>query len=162
MKPSKKVTLGEGAKLKALRETGTLHAQPDKVTDEAFQTHDFFDPQDRVQVRYEMLRRHRFEGRPVKEVAGSFGFSRQAFYMAERAFQSEGIAGLVPQKRGPKSAHKCTDDILDFVDQWVPSAQSGDLIEAIRKRFGVTVNPRSIDRAIARRKKKRLYKREAK
>ena len=41
---------------------------------------EFFDRRDRVQVKYEMLRRHRVDGRPVTDVATAFGVSRQTFY----------------------------------------------------------------------------------
>ena len=64
-----------------------------------------------------MLRRHRVDERPVTEVATAFGVSRQAFYAAETAFTAAGLPGLLPRPRGPKRAHKCTDEILDFVEQ---------------------------------------------
>src|SRR5713101_8747651 len=44
--------------------SGTLR-RPDVVQDEAFAREAFLDRRDRVQVKYEMLRRHRIEGRPV-------------------------------------------------------------------------------------------------
>ena len=89
-----------------------LHPHPEKVRDEAFQQHDFLDPRDSVQVRYEMLRRHRIEGKPISEVARAFGISRQAFYVTDATFSAHGIPGLLPRRRGPKAAHKCTDEVL--------------------------------------------------
>ena len=88
------------------------------MQDEAFARHEFFDRRDRVQVKYEMLRRHRVDGRPVTDVAAAFGVSRQAFYTADAAFTAGGIPGLLPRPRGPQRAHKCTDEILDFVERW--------------------------------------------
>ena len=79
MKPT---TPSDQTKIKALRQHGALHPQPEAVRDEAFQGEEFLDARDRVQVKYEMLRRHRLEGRPVSEVAQRFGVSRQAFYVA--------------------------------------------------------------------------------
>lgn len=158
------VTMGrskEDKKAEALTERGALHPHPEAVKDEAFQNHEFFDPRDLVQVRYEMLRRHRVDARPVTEVAASFGLSRQAFYETEAAFEARGVGGLLPHKKGPKRAHKCTDEILDFVEAWretVPPGERAD--EAVRARFGVRINPRSIDRALIRRKKKRCRKEE--
>jgi transposase len=146
------------SKTAALQATGALHPRPEAVQDEAFSQHEFFDPRDRVQVKYEMLRRHRIEGHPVTEVAGTFGVSRQAFYRASASFEAEGLPGLLPRPRGPKRAHKCTDAVLDFVEAWraEDEAHAGENVgEAVRRRFGVTINPRSIDRALARRKKKR-------
>ena len=62
---------------------------------------EFFDPRDLVQVKYEMLRRAREEGVAVSRAAEAFGFSRVAFYQIQRAFESEGLAGLLPRRRGP-------------------------------------------------------------
>ena len=54
-----------------------------------------------------------------------------------------------------------TQEVLDFAEQWQPDAQGDEtLVEALRRRFNVTINPRSIDRALARRKKKRARKQE--
>jgi transposase len=152
MKPKKH---SDNAKVEALRRQGALHPHPEAVHDEAFGQEAFLDPRDRVQVKYEMLRRHRLEGRPVTEVSASFGVSRQAFYLAEVAFEREGLPGLVPAQKGPRRAHKCTDEVLDFVERWRQDPTDEPLIEAIEARFGVRIHPRSIDRALARRKKKR-------
>ena len=142
-------------KIKALRRHGALHPHPQAVRDEVFESEEFLDPRDRVQVKYEMLRRHRLEGRPVSEVAQRFGVSRQTFYLTETAFEKGGLPGLVPRRRGPKGAHKCTDEALDFVENWRESGpHEQPLGEAVEQRFGVKIHPRSIDRALARRQKK--------
>jgi transposase len=138
----------------ALRRHGTLHPHPGRVQDEGFRSEEFLDPRDQVQVKYEMLRRHRVEGQSVSQAAASFGVSRQAFYLAEKAFDQEGVPGLVPRRRGPKQAHKCTDEVLDFVQQWRQAPTGPSVSEAVEQRFGVRIHPRSIDRALARRKKK--------
>lgn len=146
-------------KAAALRDQRALHPHPEAVEDENFRTHEFFDPRDLVQVRYEMLRRRRVEGRAVTDVARAFGVSRQAFYKMDSAFEREGVPGLVPRRRGPKRAHKCTDEILDFAEQWTATPETGETVgEAVRSRFGITINDRSIERALARRKKKRRAK----
>jgi transposase len=155
MKPSKP-SRPDDAKSQALRQQGALHPNPEAVQDEAFRRGEFFDPRDVVQVRYEMLRRHQVDGQAVTEVSAAFGVSRQAFYTTEAAFEDMGISGLLPRRRGPKRAHKCTDEILDFVEQWgAESSAEDDVTKAVRKRFGVSINPRSIERALTRRKKKR-------
>ena len=151
----------DDSKAGALRASGALHSNPDAVQDEAFLKHEFFDPRDRVQVKYEMLRRRSVDGRPIAEVARSFGVSRQAFYKTDAVFKSQGIPGLLPHRRGPKRAHKCTDDILDFVEQRraAPLGDSDeDVAQAVHRRFGVSIHPRTIERALAKRKKKRRGK----
>lgn len=149
----------QDAKEAALRAQHALHPHPESVQDENFQTHKFFDRRDLVQVRYEMLRRHRVEGKSVTEVADTFGTSRQAFYKSASAFEAQGVSGLLPKKRGPKRAHKCTDEVLDFVEQWQATADAQESVnKAVRDNFGIMINPRSIQRALARRKKKRQKK----
>jgi hypothetical protein len=156
--PRRRSPAPEDPKVAALRAAGALHARPDAVHDAAFARHDFFDRRDRVQVKYEMLRRHRVDDRPVTEVAAAFGVSRQAFYAAEAALTAGGLPGLLPRPRGPKRAHKCTDAILDFVEQHHaedPSRPAAGWAEAVRARFGVAIHPRSLARALGRRKKNR-------
>jgi hypothetical protein len=156
--PRRRPPTPEDPKVGALRAAGALHPHPAAVRDEAFGRHDFFDRRDRVQVKYEMLRRHRVDERPVTEVASAFGVSRQAFYAAETAFITAGLPGLLPRPRGPKRAHKCTDEILDFVEQHRAedrARSAADWAQAVRERFGVTLHPRSLARALVRRKKNR-------
>ena len=149
-------------RLKSLREFHALHHHPEKVQDETFRSDGFFDPRDLLQVRYEMLRRHRIDGKAVSAVTRSFGFSRQAFYVTDAKFRTQGLAGLLPRRRGPRRAHKCTEEILDFVEQWRQTADGKEtVVEALRRRFGVRINARSIERAMKRRKKKPPNKRLA-
>jgi transposase len=145
-------------KREALREQGTLNPRPRAVTDPLFSEDSFFDPRDLVQVKYEMLRRVQSEGHSVTDAAAAFGFSRPSFYQALSAFEGDGLAGLVPHKRGPKQAHKLTDEVLSFlvqIRQNEPSVQTPELVRRIQERFGTKVHSRSIERALLRTKKKR-------
>jgi transposase len=68
------------------------------------------------------------------------------------------VTGLVKKRPGPKSAHKLTADILAFIEQKLEEGKplrARRLAPLIRKKFGKDVHPRSIERAVARRKKKR-------
>ena len=144
------------AKLKTLQESDTMNLHPERVTDSLFQEHDFFDARDLLQVKYEMLHRVRVEGWPVKKAADAFGFSRPAFYHAQEAFQREGVAGLFPHKRGPHGAHKLSDEIMTFIEKLggeEPTVTSSTMVKKVSELFGVTVHPRSIERARHRRKK---------
>ena len=90
--------------------------------------------------------------------ATAFGFSRPSFYQALAAFGEGGLAGLVPHKRGPKQAHKLTDEVLTFMletRQQEPSVRTTELVRLIHERFGIKVHPRSIDRSLLRHQKKR-------
>jgi len=141
----------------ALRQQGCLNPHPERVTDELFRTRDFFDPRDLVQAKYEMLRRVETEGLPVNQSATAFGLSRPSFYQAQASFQQGGLPALMPQKRGPKEAHKLTADVLAFVRearQEDPALRLAALVSRIQDRFGITVHPRSIERALLRSQKK--------
>jgi transposase len=145
-------------KAETLRELGTLNPHPEDVRDPAFIGSDFFDPRDLVQVKYEMLRRVRTDDYSVTEAAAHFGFSRPTWYVAKSSFEREGLAGLLPRKRGPRRPHKLTDEVMSFVeDERVrePDLRISDLVMRIEARFGRRVHPRSLERALARREKKR-------
>src|SRR6266542_824551 len=77
-------------KRQTLRQQGTLNPRPQAVTHELFQESDFFDPNDLVQVKYEMLRQVQSESRPVSQSAKAFGLSRPPFYQAQAALAQAG------------------------------------------------------------------------
>ena len=117
----------------------------------------FFDPEDLVQVKYEMLRRVREEGHQVSETSAAFGFSRPSFYAAQAAFQKAGLPGLVPQRPGPRRAHKLSGPVLELLDEALaaePALTSAALAALLEERLALRVHPRSIERALARRAKK--------
>ena len=149
---------GEDAKTLALRQAGALNSHPEKVVDPLFQESDFFDPRDLALVKYEMLRRVRREGVPVAQAARIFGFSRPVFYQALAVLQAEGIAGLIRKRPGPKRAHKLSEEVLDFLEKLLvqdPTLRANELTQRVLDHFGRLVHARSIERALARRKKGR-------
>jgi transposase len=146
------------AKADALRAHGALHPRPQAVQAPLFASHDFFDPRDLVQVKYEMLRRVDVDGQPVARTADTFGVSRPTFYQTQAAFTQQGFAGLVPRKRGPHGAHKLDDAVMTFVATLRtedPALSVRALLLRIHARFGLDVHPRSLERALRRAEKKR-------
>src|SRR5262245_58068168 len=142
-------------KRKALRLQGAPNPRAGQITHALFQTDDFFDPEDMIQVKYEMLRQVRVERQSVSQSAKAFGFSRPSFYQAYRAFERDGLPGLIPQKRGPRSGHKLTAEVLEFLVQARTKDSSlgtGQLVRMVKKEFGVVVHPRSIERQLSRQK----------
>ena len=145
------------SKQQTLRANGTLNPHPDKICDPLFQSVDFFDACDLLQVKYEMLRRVDLEGWSVTQAAGAFGLSRPAFYQARAAFNQGGLWGLIPKKRGPKDAYKLSSDVMSSVAhllQATPPLGSHQLASYLDAHFGLVVHPRSIERALARLEKK--------
>ena len=145
-------------KAEALRQRGCLNPHPEKVADPFFAESDFFDSRDLVQVKYEMVRRVETEGRTVSGSAAAFGFSRPSFYQAQSLLESGGLAALVPQKPGPRRAHKLGAEVMGFIEQLQTEdllLRPPELARRIRERFGLKVHPRSIERALVRQEKKR-------
>jgi len=104
-----------------------------------------------------MVRRHQVDSLPISDVAKAFGVSRPTFYKAQSALADQGLAGLVPQQRGPKDGHKISAEVLAFVDDLKAAAPDLALprcISAIAARFGVSVHRRSLERAMTRQKKR--------
>ena len=144
-------------KLQALRHSGTLNPRAARVRDRMFRETSFFDPQDLLQVKYEMLRQVQRDRLPISRVAAHFGFSRPAFYKAQRDFTRAGLAGLLPQRRGPKGGYKLTPEVLAFAEQTRrldPSLRISELVRQIQKKFALQVHRRSLERALAAAKKK--------
>jgi len=144
-------------KRRALEEQQTLNPRPDKVIDRLFIQHPFFDANDLVQVKYEMLRRVQLEGWTVTEATHAFGFSRPSFYKIQRAYNQGGLEGLLPQKTGPKQGHKLSDAIMQHLAKVAcenRSVRPIDLVIIVEEKFGVKIHPRSIERALYRERKK--------
>jgi transposase len=140
-------------KVAALREQRSLNPRPGDVADEAFGSSEFFDARDLVQVKYEMVRRVRVDRVPVSRAAAAFGFSRPSFYQAAAAVDAHGLAGLAPARPGPRRAHKLTEEIVAFARaqrETEPGLRSAELAARIADQFGISVHPRSVERALAR------------
>lgn len=140
-----------------LKSQGALNPHPERVKAPEFHHDAFFDPQDIVQVKYEMLRRVELDGASKADAAASFGFSRPTLYQAKAAFECHGLKGLLPRQRGPKEAHKLDATVMAYVRRQVeekgpmPAHKLAQLVEA---EFDLHVHPRSIERALQRKKKR--------
>jgi transposase len=142
-------------KAQALRQSRTLNPHPETVTDQAFAGSEFFDPQDLVQVKYEMVRQVEVDGVPVAHAASAFGFSRQTYYQTAATLTEGGPAALVPGKPGPTGPRKLTDEVVDHIQELLAADDTlrpATLAELVEQRFGTRVHPRSIERALVRRR----------
>jgi len=141
-------------KKKALLASGTLNPHPEAVQSVLF-TGDFFDPYDKAQVKYEMLRAKQVEGITVTEACRQFGFSRESFYQIREAFEGQGFQSFLPAKRGRKGPSKLKGEALEFAlakKQEAPDIDPGRLAQLVAERYGVEVHRTTVQRAL---KKKR-------
>ena len=144
-------------KTEALRQHGSLNPHPEAVRHDLFQASEFFDPADLVQVKYEMLRQVLVERSSVTEAAAEFGLSRPSFYEAQAAFAENGLLGLVPEKRGPRRAHKLSAEVVEFLrvaKAEDPTLSGAALRDRLWRERRLRVHRRSIERALARGQKK--------
>ena len=145
-------------KTESLRQQGCLHPHPERVTDELFSSGEFFDSRDLVQVKYEMLRRVRVDGQTISQSAARFGLSRPSFYQAQKAYEGGGLPALLPEKPGPRRAHKLSEEVVEALCEALeeePKLRPSDLVRLVEERFSISVHQRSIERALSRQEKKR-------
>ena len=137
-------------KKKALLASGTLNLHPEAVRSELFKM-DFFDPHDRAQVKYEILRAHSVDEQTITEACRQFGFSRESFYQIREVFTAEGFSSLIPKKRGRKGPSKLKGAILQFAQEKKkekPELDPARLASMIGQRYGVHVHRTTVMRAM--------------
>lgn len=142
----------EEKRTQRLKREGTLHPNPDKVRTDLLEKSPFFDENDLMQMKYEMLRSVSVDQQPIADAAHKFGLSRVAYYRAQAQYQRNGLAGLLPRRRGPKHPHKFTPEVMSFIEeQLAATGQRPDwnlLSKQIEDRFGINTHPGSVARAV--------------
>ena len=136
-----------------LEAAGALNSSPERVRDEKFQgaEGEFFDRQDKVQVKYEMLRAHAVDGESVTEAAERFGYSRESFYQSHKRLRRDGLVGLADRKKGRQGPEKLTPEILEFLGErksQEPTLSGARLAALVQKRYGVSLHRRTVERAL--------------
>ena len=133
-----------------LREAGLLHPQPERIRDPLFeQAPEFFDAEDHLQVRYELLRAHLVDRDAVSAICGRYGISRQTFYNLQDKFVGQGTGGLLPKQPGPKGPRKLTAQVLAFVRERLVQERAPstlELREEIQQQFGLALHRRTIEK----------------
>ena len=64
---------------------------------------------DDAQIRYEAIRAVETKQMTVTEACETFGFSRETYYKYKRAYDADGIAGLIMEHKGPWG-HRSSDE----------------------------------------------------
>lgn len=138
-------------KRQILKQARGLNEHPEQVRAPLFLRHPFFDPYDKVQVKYELLRAREVEGVSLTEACRRYGFTRESFRHILARFQAEGISGLFDRKRGRRGPVKATEAVRAFLraereKQEHPSVQQ--LIERCQSELGVSVSRRTVFRIL--------------
>jgi transposase len=139
---------------------GTFNPHPESVSDVLFIANPFFDPRDLLQVRYEMLRRH-----SLTKPRLSMWLSTSEFHArlsnSQAALRKAGLSGLLPRPRGPREAHKLSEEVAEYVRAvraTAPGLTTVACLKALQEKFGITVHRRSLERAMARRKNRASWR----
>lgn len=149
------------SKQETLKKRRCLNPKPKQVKDELFEKYTFFDSNDLIQVKYEMIRRVKKDGWSIKKAAKNFGFSRPSFYKAKKAFEQQGITGLIPEKTGPKEPHKLSREVIKYLEKiqcQTPKLKAKTLTHLIKEKFEMKIHTRTIYRAMEKLKKKKRKK----
>lgn len=132
----------------ALEAAGLVHPNAELVTAELFDgSIPFFLADDKVQVKYEMLRASLVGGVSATASAAAHGYSRAAFYLVADSFSERGMAGLVDERRGRRGPLKLNEEIVGFLTSADPGVSAVDLSIEVERRFGVSLHRRTVERA---------------
>lgn len=148
-------------KKETLQIMGALNKHPENIKAKLFKHGGkFFDPYDKLQVKYEMLRAVQVDGFSVTEAASIFGYSRETYYTEARNFELEGCIGLLDQAQGRRQPEKLQTEIVEFIlseRDKNPKENSGyKLAEKIFSRFHIQIHPRTIYKVL-KKKYNRIY-----
>ena len=140
------------AKRSFLEEAGALHRHPERVRAEPFRRYRFFDPLDKVQVKYEMLRACAVDGLRVIAAAREFGVSRETYYSTLEAFTDYGVVGLADGKAGRPGPLKLTDEAVRWalaLHRHHPELSGREIAEQMAQALGIEVHRRTIERLLS-------------
>ena len=106
---------------------------------------------DKVQVRYEVIRRREIEGKRVKDICKEWKISKTSFYLWQERFRKGGMEGLKDKKRGPKSPSKRTKETESRIISKKFASPEKNIFEISDelKEEGMDVSPRTVARTLS-------------
>jgi len=136
-------------KHKEMQKNGSFNHRAENVTAEIFSQSRFFDAHDLIQVKYEMLRAVEKDRRDITSTSATFGFSRVSFYQIKKEYDENGIAGLMPKKRGPKGSRKMNQDDVEFAKSFVDTHTKAQILILLKEERGVEISKRTLERQLS-------------
>jgi transposase len=146
------MTSANTAKHDELRRNGSFNHRAGAVSAKIFAKSEFFDAHDLIQVKYEMLRAVEKGHGNISSAAKEFGFSRVSFYQIKKEFDENGIAGLIPKKRGPKGSRKINQDDVEFAVSLLDTHTKAQILTRLKEERGVEISKRTLERQLADKK----------
>ena len=135
-----------------MRKNGSFNRRANEVSEGIFKRYQFFDASDIIQVKYEMLRAVEYGDGDVSSTSKSFGFSRVSYYQIKKEFDENGIAGLMPKKRGPKGSRKVNQDDIEFAKTLVYTHTKAQIVALLKEERGVEISKRTLERQLSDKK----------
>lgn len=85
-----------------------------------------------------------------KAAAEKFGLSRARYFQLRERFRQDGFGSLLPQKTGPKTNYRRTDELVRQVirHRFLDPEASADVIAQKLVQCGATISVRSVQRII--------------
>jgi len=140
------------SKIDRLKESGTLNPHPESVTDALFSDGAFFDRNDLLQVRYEMIRSHT-KSVTLKEIAKRYGMSVPTCVRLKRDYREGGMQALIPSRPGPRGPRKITPEMLEFAKTHLKQHANTSircLAELVSEKFKVNIHFSGLHRALSK------------
>jgi len=138
-------------KRQILKQARAFNDHPQRVRAPLFNTHRFFDAEDKAQVKYEMLRAREVEGIPLMRACRLYGFTRESYRHILSRFHQEGMRGLFERKRGRHGPTKATARVRAFIRtqrRYQAELTVEELMERCRQELGVVLSRRTVFRIL--------------
>lgn len=98
-----------------------------------------------------MLREVAVNGTSVRAATKAYGFSRAWYYQIKKAFDEQGLAGLLDELPGRKGPDKLTNEIVEFILEQKkenPKLSSLLISDMVLRTFQVKLTDRTIRRVL--------------
>jgi transposase len=86
----------------------------------------------------------------IEDIAKRYGYTREHFYVIQKAFEEKGSFGLMDKAKGPKSDYRRTDEIKKQIirHRFLDPEASCEVIAQKMQQEGRHISQRSVERTI--------------
>ena len=136
-----------------LIESNTFNTKCDKITAKIFADNELMDPQDLLQVRYEMVRAIEYEKKPIREICTEYGVSVTTARRYLDDLRNGGMIALVPEPKGPSGPTKLTKEAAGFIEDFLkehPGASGGKVHNALEAKLHLGISKRTVERFLSK------------